>query len=88
LSILDKARRFLGERRYAYRTTFKGPVAEIVLKDLATFCHAQASTFHPNDRAHVLAEGHREVWLRISAHLNLSEAECWKLFDGRQDVSQ
>lgn len=76
--------RKLAGRRYAYRATFKGPLAEEVLEDLARFCRANESTFHENDRAHVLAEGRREVWLRIARHLNLTEDQLWTLYSGGQ----
>jgi hypothetical protein len=75
----------LRERRYAYRQTFKGPLAEVVLKDLANFCRANTSTFHENDRAHVLAEGRRDVWLRLQHHLQLTDEQLWQLYDGRGD---
>ncbi len=77
---IDKLRIALGDRRHAYRTLFKGPVAEVVLKDLARFCRAHESTFHTDERTAVLLEGRREVWLRIAQHLNLSEADLWALY--------
>jgi len=80
---IEKARLWLATRRYAYQTTFKGPLADNVLRDLAEFCRANKSTFHENDRAHALAEGRREVWLRIQQHLRMTEAELWNLYDGR-----
>ncbi len=80
---IDKLRMALGDRRHVYRETFKGPYAEVVLKDLARFCRAHESTFMPDDRAHALAEGRREVWLRIQNHLNLSPDELWALYSGR-----
>jgi hypothetical protein len=86
MSLLDKARMFLATRRYAYQQTFVGPYSDIVLKDLATYCFANQSTFNANDRAHVLAEGRREVWLRIANHLNMSPDQLWELYDGRTDV--
>lgn len=76
-------RRALGERRYAYRQTFNGPLAEVVLKDLARFCRAHESTFADDPRAHALAEGRREVWLRIQNHLELSPDQLWTLYTGR-----
>ena len=79
---LDKLRTALGDRRYAYRKTFDGPLAEVVLKDLARFCRAHRSTFHEDPRAHALAEGRREVWLRIAFHLNLTPDELWALYSG------
>lgn len=80
---LDKLRIALGDRRYAYRQLFKGPHADVVLKDLARFCRAHESTFHTDARAHAVAEGRREVWLRLQNHLNLSDAQLWELYSGR-----
>lgn len=80
---LSALRKALNERRYAYQQTFKGPLADVVLKDLARFCRAHESTFDPNDRAHALAEGRREVWLRIQNHLKLTSAQLWELYSGR-----
>ena len=80
---MDKLRRLLIERRYAYQKTFQGPLAEVVLKDLARFCRAHQSTFNENDRAHVLAEGRREVWLRLEHHLKLTPEQLWTLYSGR-----
>ena len=70
---------FLRRRQTAYRTVFSGPVAEIVLADLAVFCRATTSTFHPDPRVHAVAEGRREVWLRIQNHLNLSDEQLLEL---------
>ena len=81
--LLDKLRVALGDRRYAYRSVFKGPLAETVLKDLARFCRANESTFHTDARAHAVAEGRREVWLRIQHHLKLSPDQLWELYSGR-----
>lgn len=79
---LDKLRGLLGGRRHAYVQTFKGPLAEVVLRDLAGFCRAHESTFNENDRAHCVAEGRREVWLRLQHHLNLSPEQLWELYQG------
>lgn len=80
--LLDKLRQALGERRYAYQKTFNGPLAEIVLKDLARFCRANKSTFHEDARLHAVAEGRREVWLRLQNHLRLSPDQLWELYSG------
>ena len=80
---LDKLRVILGDRRYAYRTTFKGPLAEVVLKDLALFCRAHESTFHANERVQSKFDGRREVWLRIAHHLNLTPDQMWELYSKR-----
>lgn len=79
---MDRLRLLIAGRQQSYKQTFKGPVAEDVLRDLARFCRANVSTFHENDRAHALAEGRREVWLRIQNHLNLSPQELWRLTSG------
>jgi hypothetical protein len=83
MNLFEEARRFLDERRYAYRATFKGPLAEVVLRDLAKFCRANESTFDDNERVQSKLDGRREVFLRISQHLHLSPEELWKLLDGR-----
>lgn len=79
----DKLRAALRERQYAYQATFRGPLAEVVLKDLARFCRAHESTYHEDARAHALAEGRREVFLRIERHLKLKPDELWSLYSGR-----
>lgn len=85
MSLLDRARRFLGERRHAYRQTFSGPLGEIVLKDLARFCNAHQSTFHDNERVQSKLDGRREAWLRIQHHLQLTPEQLWALYDGRSE---
>lgn len=70
---LAKTKQFLASRKQAYQFTFMGNVySRFVLKDLAKFCRATESTFHPDPRVHAMLEGRKEVWLRISKHLNLS----------------
>lgn len=70
-------------RRYAYQTTFKGPLAEVVLKDLARFCRAHESTFDADPRVQANLDGRREVWLRLQHHLKLSPEKLWELYSGR-----
>jgi hypothetical protein len=79
--LLAKLRR----RRYAYRRLFLGEDGlnadgQTVLADLAKFCRANSSTavVSPISRsvdpiATAMAEGRREVWLRIMAHLHLED---------------
>lgn len=82
---LQKVREALLSRRYAYQKTFPhaGVYSNAVLKDLARFCRAHETTFSENDRAHVLAEGRREVWLRLQHHLQLTPEQLWELYSGR-----
>jgi len=55
-----------------------------VLKDLAAFCRAEESTYHPDPRAHAVLEGRREVFLRIQSHLNLSSEDLWKKYSKKE----
>lgn len=81
MKLLEKLRK----RKYAYRRLFLGDDGlnadgEVVLADLAKFCRANSSTavVSPVSRAvdpiaTAMAEGRREVFLRIVAHLHLDE---------------
>jgi len=87
LTLIEAARRFLGTRRYAYQQLFRGVYSDAVLTDLAKFCHARESTLYDETHDQKTLEGRRQVWLRVTHHLNLSEKELWRLYDGREDVS-
>lgn len=81
---MDSVRNYLSRRRTAYIRVFKpteelAPYAAEVLADLAKFCRANESCFHADPRAHAVAEGRREVWLRITKHLNLTDEQLWAL---------
>jgi hypothetical protein len=78
--VAEKIREFLTTRGQAYRRTFSGIYGERTLVDLARFCRANESTFVPDPRAEGILQGRREVWLRISKHLNLSEDELQTYF--------
>jgi hypothetical protein len=80
MNLIDRARQYLARRRTAYVKTFQGPFGEEVLADLAKFCRANQSTFHSDPRVHAVAEGRREVWLRISQHLNLTDDQLWRMY--------
>lgn len=72
----DEARARLAERRGAYCRVFElgNPTPDdlqVVLADLAAFCRASASTFHPDPRMAAMLDGRREVFLRIRDHLML-----------------
>lgn len=89
--MIDKLLAKLRKRKYAYRRLFLGddglsPDGEIVLADLAKFCRATASTavVNPVSRsvdpiASAKADGRREVWLRIMAHLHIDERVVFNL---------
>lgn len=76
---LNTLKAFFSRRRTAYVATFDSVMGHEVLTDLATFCRANATTFHADARLHALAEGRREVWLRISNHLNLNDDQLFEL---------
>lgn len=71
----ERVRNALRYRMEAYRRVFSGKAAEgdieAVTNDLKTFCRAEASTFHTDDRVQVLLTGRQEVWLRIMDHTRL-----------------
>jgi len=77
--LIEKARNFLFRRQQAYRATFKGPLPDVVLRDLAKFCRANVSTGHADTHIAARLDGRREVWLRIQAHLNLTQEQLWDL---------
>lgn len=71
----------LAKRRLAYVKILKHNLhGDIVLADLAKFCRAGQSTFHPDPRVHALLEGRKEVWTRIVNHLNLSDEDLFEIY--------
>jgi hypothetical protein len=73
---------FLRQRKRAYQLTFGSPAGQVVLEDLAKFCRANETCFHADPRLHAVAEGRREVWLRIQQHLNLTADQLAQLYAG------
>jgi hypothetical protein len=71
------ARERLQMVQQAYARVFepKSPYVQLVLEDLREFCRLDESCFHPDPRAHALAEGRREVGMRIIEHSQLSFEE-------------
>lgn len=67
----EQARTLLRDRQVSYQHALGGAPGQAVLEDLAWFCRADQTTFHPDPRVHALMEGRREVWLRIKEHLDL-----------------
>lgn len=69
-------------KRTSYQSLFlNSPAGEAVLKDLARFCRAHESTYHPEHAERL--DGRREVWLHIQSYLRLSDEDLWKLFKPR-----
>jgi hypothetical protein len=83
----QKARNYLQQRKRAYSMAFDGVSGEAVLKDLASFCRANESCFHPDPRVHAVMEGRREVWLRIQEHLKLTTEQMLTIYTHSRKVS-
>ena len=81
------AKGLMSKRKAAYRAVFDVSAAKTpeVLKDLAKFCRANESTFHPDPRMHALLEGRREEWLRIKDHIELTDEQQLKLYGALND---
>lgn len=75
---------FLRHRKSAYQQTFTSIPGQQVLMDLAQFCRANQSCFDADPRIHAVAEGRREVWLRIINHLHLTTPQLFALYTGHE----
>lgn len=86
MSLIEQAKQFISSRRRAYKYVFSedNQFSRDVLSDLARFCRADRSCFHTDSRVHAVLEGRREVWLRITQHLNLSEDELLRLYSAKE----
>ena len=89
---LTKAVQRVLTRKRAYRNVFmdtEGRITasgEVVLADLRKFCRANSTTVmvSPISKsidpiAMAMAEGRREVWLRLMAHLHIDEKQVFNL---------
>jgi len=98
MALTDQISRMIHKSR-AYKRLFKeaNPVntesfdSLAVLKDLRKFCNVDASTVRVSSTGNIdalamaVAEGRREVWLRIQAQLNLSEIDLEKIKEYQDD---
>ena len=87
-SPVQRLRDFISGRSQDYTLVFSTIQGQRVLADLAKFCRAHETTFHLDARAHAVAEGRREVWLRIQRHLNLTDEQLWKLHGAAQETKE
>ena len=71
-------------RKRGYQLAFSSQKENAVLKDLAQFCRADESCFHADARLHAVAEGRREVYLRIMQHLNKEPDELYALYTNQK----
>ena len=83
--MLERAKEFLRSRTVAYRRLFlgHGSDTDVVLADLARFCRASESTFHADPRLSDVLIGRREVFLRISHYLQLTDDQVWSLYGNK-----
>lgn len=80
----EQVLQFLDMRATNFRRTFhEGVDPQKTLQDLAKFCRANESTFHPDARISGQLDGRREVWLRIQDHLTLSPEQLYKKYGGQ-----
>ena len=97
IGTLTKSVQRILNRKASYRRTFmdaSGNISrdgEIVLADLRKFCRANTTTVivSPISKsidpvAMAMAEGRREVWLRLMAHLHIDEKQVFNLDDGSE----
>lgn len=94
---MELIQRLLQRRRAAYVAVFGGartPAKDYVLADLRQFCRATVSTTVVSRVSGVVdpiasaqAEGRREVFLRITQYLNLSDADILKFVNRPEDES-
>lgn len=86
-ALVQKAKRFLTGRAGSYKRLFDKDSgdAKAVLIDLARFCRANQSTFHPDPHVQAELEGRREVWLRIMQHTKMTNEELYDLYNGPKE---
>lgn len=76
----SRALSFIRERKLSYQQACGSETTAIFMQDLARFCRADRSCFDSDSRRHALAEGRREVWLRIQEHLTKTPEELADLY--------
>ena len=54
-----------------------------VIADLAEFCFAYETTFDADPRLDARKQGRRDVWLRLQAHLKLTDEQLYQIATGR-----
>ena len=79
---------YLTQRKRAYQLAFGSPAGEIMLQDLMRFCRYGESCFHEDARVHAVAEGRREVLLRILNHLERTPDQLYELYDNSRVIPQ
>jgi hypothetical protein len=80
--VVERLLEFIRHRKRDYGHAFLSPAGQAVLADLATFCRATESCYNDDARRHAVAEGRREVWLRIQNHLHLTPEQLYIIHSG------
>lgn len=86
MDLITRAKNFLSKRQRAYLDVFdpESEAVMLVLKDLAIFCRANETTFHPDQRVQAQLEGRRETWLRICRHIKLDPDKLWAVYGQKE----
>lgn len=82
MSDADRALAYALERKRSYQQACGSETTALMMADLARFCRADRTCFDIDARKHALAEGRREVWLRIQEHLTLTPEQLVVLYGG------
>lgn len=81
---------YLDDRRRAYQIVFNNPEyqAEIqfVLNDLAKFCRAFVTPYHPDQRRQDMLLGRNEVFIRILDHVALDRNTMYAKYTNKQHL--
>lgn len=80
MNFVERTIAYVTGRMQSYRSSIGAPAGRLALADLADFCRANSSTFHPDPHIAARLDGRREVWLRIQQHLNLSPDQLMELY--------
>ena len=82
MSDAERALAYVLERKRAYQQACGSETTALFMADLASFCRADRTCFNADARLHALAEGRREVWLRIQEHLTLTPEHLVERYGG------
>lgn len=80
----EPTRAYLAQRARAYKAVFrpgKRDQADIdfVLRDLASFCRAAETRYHPEQKKQDMLEGRAEVFYRILAHTTIDTDTLYQM---------
>lgn len=82
MSDAERALAYVLERKRAYQQACGSETTRVMMEDLAWFCRADRTCFDLDARKHAMAEGRRQVYLRIQEHLTLTPEQLVQLYGG------